>query len=78
MEYLAQVRVHEDPKWYNNGIVFDSIIEAEKYAEDLFQRWTQCDDWRVLGSEDDSDSVKGNIQIARENANRKHFNKEIN
>ena len=51
MEYLAQVRVHEDPKWYNNGIVFDSIIEAEKYAEDLFQRWTQCDDWRVLGSE---------------------------
>ena len=46
--FKAEVQVANDPKWYNNALEFKFKSEAEEYAKDLFQRWTQTIDWRVV------------------------------
>ena len=35
-------------KWYSNSLKFESHAKAEAYAKDLFERWTQTVDWRVI------------------------------
>ena len=46
--FKAEVKVSGDEKWYDNSLEFKFKSEAEKYAKDLFQRWTQTIDWRVV------------------------------
>ena len=46
--YKAEVQVSGDQKWYGNSLEFKTKAEAEEYAKDLFQRWTQTIDWRVV------------------------------
>ena len=50
--YKAEVQVINDSKWYGNSLEFKFRFEAEDYAKDLFQRWTQSEDWRVVKVED--------------------------
>ena len=45
--YKAEIQVVNDSKWYNT-LEFKFKSEAEDYAKDLFQRWTQAIDWRVV------------------------------
>ena len=46
--FKAEVQVFGDEKWCSNSLEFKFKSEAEKYAKDLFQRWTQTIDWRVV------------------------------
>ncbi len=46
--YKAEVQVSGDQKWYGNNLEFKTKAEAEEYAKDLFQRWTQTVEWRVV------------------------------
>ena len=46
--FKAEVQVANDSKWYSNGKEFGTRPEAVEYARDLFQRWTQSVDWRVV------------------------------
>ena len=46
--YKAEVQVVNDSKWYDNALEFKFKSEAEKYAKDLVERWTQTVDWRVV------------------------------
>ena len=46
--YKAEVQVVNDSKWYDNALEFKFKSEAEHYALDLVQRWTQAVDWRVV------------------------------
>ncbi len=48
MEYKAEVQVGTDPKWYSNGLRFDTHKKAEEYAKDLFSRWLATTEWRVV------------------------------
>ena len=49
MKWKAEVQViGEAGKWHGNGKEFDSKPEAESYAKDLFNRWTQTICWRVI------------------------------
>ena len=46
--WKAEVQVANDAKWYGNNLEFKTKAEAEEYAKDLFQRWTQTVEWRVI------------------------------
>ena len=46
--YKAEVQVFGDKKWYDNSLEFKTKLEAEEYAKDLFFRWTQAEEWRVV------------------------------
>ena len=46
--YKAQVQVYGDDKWYDNSLKFKTELEAEEYAKDLFSRWSQAEEWRVI------------------------------
>ena len=45
--FKAEIQVVNDSKWYNT-LEFKFKSEAEDYAKDLFSRWTQATDWRVV------------------------------
>lgn len=40
--------VFVDGKWSQNALVFATGEEAERYAHDLFMRWTLCSDSRAV------------------------------
>ena len=46
--YKAEVQVSGDDGWYGNNLEFKTKAEAETYAKDLYQRWTQTVEWRVV------------------------------
>tara|TARA_R110002051_G_scaffold72389_1_gene130802 strand:- start:1766 stop:1975 length:210 start_codon:yes stop_codon:yes gene_type:complete len=46
--FKAEIQVVNDSKWYGNDLEFKFKSEAEVYAKDLFQRWTQSVDWRTV------------------------------
>jgi hypothetical protein len=46
--YKAEVQVFGDKTWYSNSLEFKTKVEAEEYAKDLFSRWTQSEEWRVV------------------------------
>ena len=48
MKYKAEVKVGTDPKWYANGLRFNTFKLAEEYAKDLFSRWLATTEWRVV------------------------------
>ena len=44
--YKAQLLV--DGQWSENAMRFETKEEAEGHAKDIFSRWTQPTDWRVV------------------------------
>ena len=48
MKYKVEVQVHGDPKWYSNELTFETEDKATDYALNLFSRWTQVDEYRVV------------------------------
>ena len=46
--YKAEVQTGSDPKWYGNGLTFETEAEAEAYVKDLMWRWTMVIDTRVV------------------------------
>lgn len=40
--------VYVERKWTQNQLVFATEKEAARYAYDLFQRWTLCEDSRAV------------------------------
>ena len=48
MIYKVEVKVAGDEKWYSNAMRFDNKERAEAYGVDLFSRWTQTIEYRVV------------------------------
>tara|TARA_R100000808_G_scaffold6_1_gene45 strand:+ start:499 stop:660 length:162 start_codon:yes stop_codon:yes gene_type:complete len=46
--YKAEIQVIGDKTWYSNSLKFKTKAEAEEYAKDLFSRWMQAEEWRVV------------------------------
>lgn len=46
--YKTEVQVAGDSKWYSNAVRHASPEAEVEYAEDLFARWTQTVNWRVV------------------------------
>ena len=47
-KFKAEVQVVGDPGWYSNSLIFNTYLEAKEYAQNLFDRWTQTTEWRVV------------------------------
>ena len=52
MAFKAEVKVVGDNKFYSNALVFETEVETQKYAHDLYQRWSQFTDWRVVETDE--------------------------
>ena len=46
--FKAEVQTGSDPKWYGNGMTFETREEAEVYVYDLMTRWMRVVDTRVV------------------------------
>ena len=46
--YKVEVLADSSGKWAGNALTFDTRETAEEYARDLFFRWTQVREWRVV------------------------------
>lgn len=53
MSWKAEIKVPNDPKWYDNAVRFKSRDEALNYGRDLYNRWTTAEHWRVIETDDD-------------------------
>lgn len=49
--YRAEVKVYGENHWATNALRFDTPEEAEAYARDLYARWTQVQEARVVPSD---------------------------
>lgn len=49
--WKAEVQTDSTGKWYGNDLRFVWKAEAEAYAIDLLNRWTQVREWRVVESD---------------------------
>ena len=47
MNYRYTIKVYNDPKFYENAVVFATKEEAESAAKAKFQVWTQAEEWKV-------------------------------
>lgn len=47
-KYKVEVKADNSGTWAGNGLVFDTVEEAEVYAVDLYSRWTAVREMRVL------------------------------
>jgi len=52
VSWKPQIQVAGDQKWYDNAVRFATRVEAEKYARDLFYRWTSAKNQRATESDD--------------------------
>jgi hypothetical protein len=52
MSWKSEVLADSSGVWAGNGLRFDTKEEAEAYVKDLFGRWTQVRETRVVKSED--------------------------
>ena len=71
MGWKPQVQTGNDPKWYQNALVFATKEEAEKSAFDLMMRWTAVREYGVAEVDEEAthtyvDGVLG--YIGKENA----------
>ena len=51
MSWKPEMKVVNDENWYPNGLVFETKMEAELYAKDLYSRWTSSTDHRAVESD---------------------------
>jgi hypothetical protein len=52
--FKVEVIADNSGKWCGNGLTFETREAAEKYARDLFSRWTAVREWRVVTCETNS------------------------
>lgn len=52
MSFAAQVVADSTGKFVGNALRFATKEEAERYAQDLFNRWMSCTDKRVVETDD--------------------------
>lgn len=48
MKYRVMVLAHGERDYVGNGMRFDTEQEAQDYGQKLFDRWTACDDFKVV------------------------------
>ncbi len=46
-EYRVLIRAKGESEFVSNQLRFDSEAEAERYAQDLYSRWTLVEQWKV-------------------------------
>lgn len=56
MSWKPEVRVVNDPKWYDNAVRLETKAEALEYARDLWRRWTLV---REIQATETDDPVNG-------------------
>jgi hypothetical protein len=56
MSWKPEVRVNNDPKWYDNAVRLETRAEAEAYAHDLMTRWITA---REVRATEVTDPVNG-------------------
>ena len=52
MSWKPEIKVHNDPKFYDNAVRFATAEEAIAYAKDLEARWTSAEEIRVTETKD--------------------------
>jgi len=52
MSWKPEIKVHNDPKWYDNAVRFATEAEAIAYAKDLEARWTSAEKIRATETKD--------------------------
>lgn len=50
MKYKVEVIADLSGKWSGNALRFDTIEQAERYAENLSMRWTSVMFWRIVNA----------------------------
>jgi hypothetical protein len=48
MKHKVEVIADNSGQWAGNGLTFDTLETAQKYARDLAGRWTAVRQWRVV------------------------------
>jgi hypothetical protein len=48
MPFRCEILTANDPKWYQNNMIFRTAAETERYGLDLILRWTGSRDYRVI------------------------------
>ena len=51
MSWKPEMKVVNDENWYPNGLVFETKMEAELWAKDLYSRWTSSTAYRAVESD---------------------------
>lgn len=51
--FKVWVKTSSAEPWATNQLVFDTVEEAERYADALFARWTAVTDWAVVPADPD-------------------------
>ena len=52
MSFKPMVSTGTDPKFYGNALAFATQAEALANANDLFNRWMLCTDYRAVESDE--------------------------
>ena len=52
MAYKYEIKTHGDPKFYQNGVVFATDVEAMSAGHDKLSAWSMAVDVRVVPSDD--------------------------
>lgn len=67
MSYKTQIKVYDDPEFYDNAVRFASADEAEAYGKNKLWNWTMAEKYRVVESSDPVnyrwDETKGTVRI---------------
>jgi hypothetical protein len=56
-KYKVEVIADDTGKWVSNSLTFDTVEDAELYADDLHFRWTAVREWRVREVTDEKNSL---------------------
>jgi len=52
MNYRYTIKVYNDPKFYENAVVFATHAEAEQAGISKFTAWTLAEDYKIEETED--------------------------
>lgn len=52
MSFKAAIKVYDDPKYYQNGIVLATREEAESYGRNKVAAWTLAEGYQVVESDE--------------------------
>ncbi len=63
MNYRYTIKVYNDPKFYENAVVFATKPEAEAAGLSKLTVWTQADEYKVEETDDAANYTLENGQI---------------
>ena len=52
MSFKVEVQAVGENSWHTNGIVLSNPVQAQAYGQNLWQRWTGCEKFRVIESDE--------------------------